>query len=114
VGGEAFDACTRAMARNGRLLVIGFASGKIPEFPVNLALVKEYSVIGVFWGSFVMHEPMPFLQNMQELFGWYKDGKVSLVTDEVFPLSKTNEALSKVMNRKVKGKVVVVPDAYLS
>ena len=114
VGGDAFDACTRAMARNGRLLVIGFASGKIPTFPVNLGLVKEYSVIGVFWGSFVMHEPMPFLQNMQELFAWYKEGKVSLVTDEVFPLSKTNEALSKVMNRKVKGKVVVVPDAYLS
>ena len=114
VGGDAFDACTRAMARNGRLLVIGFASGKIPTFPVNLGLVKEYSVIGVFWGSFVMHEPMPFLQNMQELFAWYKEGKVSLVTDEVFPLSKTNEALSKVMNRKVKGKVVVVPDALLS
>jgi NADPH2:quinone reductase len=114
VGGDAFDACTRAMARNGRLLVIGFASGKIPTFPVNLALVKEYSVMGVFWGSFVMHEPMPFLQNMQELFGWYTDGKVSVVTDEVFPLSKTHQALSKVMNRKVKGKVVVVPDAYLS
>ncbi len=110
VGGEAFDACTRAMARNGRLLVIGFASGKIPGFPVNLALVKEYSVIGVFWGSFVMHEPMPFLQNMQELFAWYKEGKVSLVTDEVFPLSKTSDALAKVMNRKVKGKVVVVAE----
>jgi NADPH2:quinone reductase len=51
---------------------------------------------------------------MQELFGWYTDGKVSVVTDEVFPLSKTHQALSKVMNRKVKGKVVVVPDAYLS
>jgi len=110
VGGEAFDACTRAMARNGRLLVIGFASGKIPDFPVNLALVKEYSVIGVFWGSFVMHEPMPFLQNMQELFAWYKEGKVSLVTDEIFPLSKTSDALAKVMNRKVKGKVVVVAE----
>ena len=114
VGGEAFDACTRSMARNGRLLVIGFASGKIPSFPVNLALVKEYSVIGVFWGSFVMHEPMPFIQNMQELFAWYKAGKVSLVTDEVFPLSKTNEALAKVMNRKVKGKVVVVPDELMA
>lgn len=114
VGGDAFDACSRAMARNGRLLVIGFASGKIPQFPVNLALVKEYSVMGVFWGSFVMHEPMPFLQNMQELFAWYKDGKVSLVTDEVFPLSKAHDALAKVMNRKVKGKVVIVPDAYLN
>jgi len=113
VGGDAFNACSRAMSRNGRLLVIGFASGTIPELPVNLALVKEYSVIGVFWGSFVMHEPMPFLQNMQELFGWYKEGKVSVVTDEVFALSKTKDALAKVFDREVKGKVVVVPDVLL-
>lgn len=110
VGGDAFDACTRAMARNGRILVIGFASGRIPEVPVNLTLVKEYSVVGVFWGSFVMHEPMVFLQNMQELFAWYKEGQVSVVTDQVFTLSQTKEALSKVFNREVKGKVVVVPD----
>jgi NADPH2:quinone reductase len=113
VGGDAFDACTRAMARNGRLLVVGFASGRIPELPINLTLVKEYSVIGVFWGSFVSHEPMVFLQNMQELFAWYKSGSVSLVTDEVFPLSKTTDALAKVMNREVMGKVVVVPDGQL-
>ena len=49
VGGDAFDACARSMARNGRLLVVGFASGRIPELPVNLTLVKEFSVIGVFW-----------------------------------------------------------------
>jgi len=114
VGGDAFDACTRSMARNGRLLVIGFASGRIPTLPVNLALVKEYNVSGVFWGSFVTHEPMVFLQNMQELFAWYKTGAVHLVTDEVFPLSKTADALAKVMNRKVKGKVVVVPDELMA
>jgi NADPH2:quinone reductase len=93
--------------------VVGFASGRIPELPINLTLVKEYSVIGVFWGSFVSHEPMVFLQNMQELFAWYKSGSVSLVTDEVFPLSKTTDALAKVMNREVMGKVVVVPDGQL-
>ncbi|KZY66818.1 NADPH:quinone oxidoreductase family protein, partial [Oleiphilus sp. HI0066] len=113
VGGEAFAACSRAMARNGRLLVVGFASGTIPELPVNLALVKEYSLVGVFWGQFVMHEPMVFMQNMQELFAWYRDGVVRLETDEVFPLSRTGDALAKVMNREVKGKVVVVPDALL-
>ncbi|MGR3584605.1 MAG: NADPH:quinone oxidoreductase family protein, partial [Pseudooceanicola nanhaiensis] len=57
VGGEAFDAASRFMARNGRLLVIGFASGDIPKFPVNLALVKEYAVVGVFWGNFTRAEP---------------------------------------------------------
>lgn len=114
VGGDAFDACTRIMARNGRLLVIGFASGRIPEFPVNLSLVKEYSVIGVFWGSFVAHEPMVFMQNMQELFGWFRDGQTRIETDEVFPLSRTVDALQKVMSRQVKGKVVIVPDALLA
>lgn len=114
VGGDAFDACTRSMARNGRLLVVGFASGRIPTLPANLTLVKEYSVVGVFWGSFVMHEPMVFLQNMQELFAWYKDKQVSLVIDEVFPLSLTQDALNKVLNRGVKGKVVVVPDSLMS
>lgn len=114
VGGDAFDACARSMARNGRLLVVGFASGRIPELPVNLTLVKEFSVIGVFWGSFAAKEPMVFLQNMQELFGWYREGLVRLVTDEVFPLSRTVDALEKVMQRQVKGKVVVVPDALLT
>ena len=113
VGGDAFAACSRSMARNGRLLVVGFASGSIPELPVNLALVKEYSLVGVFWGQFVMNEPMVFMQNMQELFAWYREGVVRLETDEVFPLSRTGEALAKVMNREVKGKVVVVPDALL-
>lgn len=114
VGGDAFAACSRSMARNGRLLVVGFASGSIPELPVNLALVKEYSLVGVFWGQFVMHEPMVFMQNMQELFAWYRDGIVRLETDEVFPLSRASDALQKVMNRDVKGKVVVVPDALMA
>lgn len=114
VGGDAFAACSRSMARNGRLLVVGFASGSIPELPVNLALVKEYSLVGVFWGQFVMHEPMVFMQNMQELFAWYRDGIVRLETDEVFPLSRAGDALQKVMNRDVKGKVVVVPDALMA
>lgn len=109
VGGDAFDACTRSMARNGRLLVIGFASGTIPKLPVNLTLVKEYSVIGVFWGSFTMHEPKVFAQNMQELFGWYTDGKVHLEIDDQLPLSEAANALSKVMNRQVKGKLVLIP-----
>ncbi|NIB44929.1 NADPH:quinone oxidoreductase family protein [Pseudomaricurvus alkylphenolicus] len=109
VGGDTFDACSRAMAWNGRLLVIGFASGTIPKFPVNLSLVKGYSVVGVFWGSFTMHEPAVFMDNMKELLGWYLQGKVKVVVDEVFPLEKTADALNKVMNRQVKGKVILKP-----
>lgn len=109
VGGEAFDAATRCMARNGRLLVVGFASGQIPKFPVNLALVKEYAVLGVFWGSFVVHEPKVFASNMAEMFSWYEQGKVRLVLDEQLPLAQAVPALQKVMNRQVKGKVVLLP-----
>jgi NADPH2:quinone reductase len=109
VGGDAFDVCSRAMARNGRLLVIGFASGTIPKLPINLTLVKEYSVVGVYWGSFTQHEPALFANNMKELMGWYTQGKVRLVTDREFPLSETSAALAKVMNRDVKGKLVLIP-----
>lgn len=109
VGGEAFDACSRAMARNGRLLVVGFASGVIPRLSVNLALVKEYAVIGVFWGSFTSHEPQVFAANMQELFDWYAAGQVSLVIDEQLPLRDAVKALQKVMRREVKGKLVLIP-----
>lgn len=109
VGGDAFDACSRAMAWNGRLLVIGFASGTIPQFPVNLSLVKGYSVVGVFWGSFTMHEPKAFMENMLELMDWYVGGKVKVVVDETFPLKDTAKALNKVLNREVKGKVILTP-----
>lgn len=109
VGGDAFDACSRSMAWNGRLLVIGFASGTIPKFPVNLSLVKGYSVVGVFWGSFTKHEPKAFMENMVELMDWYVKGSVKVIVDEVFPLKDTAKALHKVMDRKVKGKVILKP-----
>jgi NADPH:quinone reductase len=109
VGGDAFDASTRCMARNGRLLVIGFASGRIPSFPVNLALVKEFSVVGVFWGNFVRAEPAVFAENMKELLRWRREGKVHAPIDERFPLSDAAGALDRLMNRKAKGKLVLVP-----
>ena len=108
VGGDLFDACTRLMNRHGRLLVVGFASGRIPSFPVNLALVKEYSVVGVFWGSFTRHERRTFLENLDELNRWYRDGVVSVEIEEEVPLARTAEALRRVVDRKVKGKLVVV------
>jgi len=109
VGGEAFDACSRCMARNGRLLVIGFASGTIPQLPVNLALMKEYSVVGVFWGNFVQHEPAVFDDNLKELLHWYDEKKVRLVIDREFPLAEAATALKRVIERKVKGKLVLIP-----
>ncbi|MYM64421.1 NADPH:quinone oxidoreductase family protein [Pseudomaricurvus sp. HS19] len=109
VGGEAFDACTRSMARNGRLLVIGFASGKIPTLPVNMTLVKEYSVTGVFWGNFTQHEPAVYADNLKELFQWYLQGQVTVVTDASMPLAEAPTALARLMDRDVKGKLVLIP-----
>ncbi len=107
VGGELFDAGVRAMKRNGRYLVIGFASGAIPKLPVNLALVKEFSLVGVFWGTFTQKEPAVFADNMSTLFDWYKDKKVSVQIDRAFTLDETATALNYVMNRNVKGKVSI-------
>lgn len=108
VGGEAFDASVRAMARYGRMLVIGFASGTIPKVPVNLALVKEFSLVGVFWGTFTRKEPKLFADNMQELLDWYQKGVVSVSVDRTFSLAQVGDALEYVMSRQVKGKVAVV------
>lgn len=108
VGGDLFDASVRSMARNGRYLVIGFASGTIPKLPVNLALVKEFSLVGVFWGTFIKREPDVFSNNMTELFQWYNDGKISVSIDKTFPLAQTADALTYVMERNVKGKVCVI------
>jgi NADPH2:quinone reductase len=109
VGGDTFHACTRLMAWAGRLLVIGFAGGDIPKFPVNLALVKGFSVVGVFWGSFTQHQPQDFMMNMKELITWYAEGKVKVVIDEAFSLDKAVDALNKVTSRAVMGKVVLIP-----
>ncbi|HET7411513.1 MAG TPA: zinc-binding dehydrogenase, partial [Pararhizobium sp.] len=110
VGGTAFDAASRRMARNGRLLVIGFASGTIPSLPVNLALVKEYSVIGVFWGNFTRAEPDIFAANMHELFNWYAKGVVKPVIEGRYPLSQAAEQLERMRTRDSSGKIVLVPD----
>lgn len=109
VGGAAFEACSRAMARNGRLLVIGFASGAIPKLPVNLTLVKEYSVVGVFWGNFTKHEPAVYGANMEELIGWYHAGQIKPLIEGRYPLAEAPEVLKRILNRGAVGKIVLVP-----
>lgn len=109
VGGEAFDALSRSMAWKGRLLVIGFASGAIPKFPVNLALVKGYSVVGVYWGDFTVKEPETYAANMRELVGWYLAGKVKPVIEGVYPLADAASVLARVLGRGASGKIILKP-----
>lgn len=109
VGGEAFDALSRSMAWGGRLLVIGFASGTIPKLPVNLTLVKGYSVVGVFWGAFTQKEPQVYADNMKELIGWHLAGKVKPVIEGVYPLAEAPAVLARVLGRGATGKIVLRP-----
>jgi NADPH2:quinone reductase len=107
VGGDLFDAAVRAINWNGRLLVVGFASGRIPELPVNLALLKGASVVGVFWGSFAQRQPQDNMANFQQLFAWYAEGKLKPLVSQTFPLERAADAINALANRTAVGKVVV-------
>ncbi|MEM9332691.1 MAG: zinc-binding dehydrogenase, partial [Pseudomonadota bacterium] len=109
VGGDVFHACSRAINWGGRLLVIGFADGDIPKFPINLALVKGSSLVGVFWGSFTQREPEVYAQNMQELFAWYQSGQIKPYVEQRFALGDAVAALQHIHDRKASGKIVLVP-----
>ena len=109
VGGDTFDTIARTMARKGRLLVIGFASGSIPKLAVNLALVKEFSVVGVFWGAFTRAEPDQYKINMIELFDWYQKGLLKPLIEESHALSEAANVLEKILARGAKGKIILKP-----
>jgi NADPH2:quinone reductase len=109
VGGDIFDTVARTMARGGRLLVIGFASGTIPKLAVNLALVKEFSVVGVFWGAFTRGEPEEYKKNMIELFQWYQKDLLKPLIEENYPLSEAAKVLEKILARGAKGKIILKP-----
>lgn len=109
VGGDTFDTLVRTMGRHGRYLVVGFASGRIPQLPANLALVKEFSLVGVFWGAFTQAEPEVYAKNVKELLGWYEDGKVKPLVSGDHPLSDAPDVLQQLMDRGVSGKVVLRP-----
>ena len=109
VGGDTFDTIARTMARKGRLLVIGFASGSIPKLAVNLALVKEFSVVGVFWGAFTRAEPDEYKKNMIELFDWHQKGLLKPLIEENHALSEAAKVLEKILARGAKGKIILKP-----
>ncbi|MEE4333794.1 NADPH:quinone oxidoreductase family protein [Pseudomonas alliivorans] len=107
VGGDLFDQAIRAIAWNGRLLVVGFASGRIPELPVNLALLKGASVVGVFWGSFAQRQPQDNAANFKQLFAWFEEGKLKPLVSQVYPLERAGEAIDALGERRAVGKVVI-------
>ncbi|HEX6692823.1 MAG TPA: NADPH:quinone oxidoreductase family protein [Burkholderiales bacterium] len=107
VGGPYSEPAFRSLAWRGRLLVVGFAAGDIPKLPLNLALLKGASVVGVFWGDFVKREPKQFAESIRRLGQWYREKKLRPHVSQTFPLAKAVEALNLMAARQVKGKVVL-------
>jgi NADPH:quinone reductase len=107
VGGPYSEPAFRSIAWRGRHLVVGFAAGDIPKLPLNLALLKGASVVGVFWGDFARREPARFAESVKQLTKWYAAGLLKPHVSETFPLEKAAEALKHMAARQVKGKVVL-------
>lgn len=108
VGGDFAEPAFRSIAWRGRYLVVGFAAGPIPSLPLNLALLKGASIVGVFWGDFARREPRANAAMMQELAGWYAQGKVKPVIDRTMPMAELKAAYAHMGSRGVKGKLVMV------
>lgn len=107
VGGALSEAALRAIAWNGRLLVIGFASGEIPRLPLNLTLLKSASIVGVFWGAFLMREPERARAMHVQLLTWVRDGRLRPHIHARYPLAEAASALREVVERRVQGKVAL-------
>tara|TARA_A100000171_G_scaffold50510_1_gene62160 strand:- start:1530 stop:2549 length:1020 start_codon:yes stop_codon:yes gene_type:complete len=107
VGGDLFDQATRCINWNGRLLVVGFTSGRIPNYPANLALLKGSSMVGVFLGRFRKEEPEAYEQNFQELLQMYSDGKIRPIVTQTYPFEDFESAFNVFKERRVMGKVTL-------
>ncbi len=107
VGGEFSEQAFRAVAWDGRFLVIGFAAGPIPKMPLNLALLKGASLIGVFWGSWMARDPKASEQNFNELIGMVDDGLFSPLVSEVYSIDDFQKAFACISERRARGKVVL-------
>ncbi len=107
VGGDVFDESLRCIAWEGRLVVIGFASGRIPSAPANLALVKNCSIVGVYWGKYAQRDPQTLLRSLGQLFQWYEAGQIRPHISAVYPLAETAAAMNVLLGRQATGKVVV-------
>jgi NADPH:quinone reductase len=107
VGADFAEQSVRAMAWNGRYLVIGFAGGKIPAIPLNLALLKGCSLVGVFWGAHTRKEPAVHAANLKALFDLFESGKIKPHVTELDGLERFTEALDVLNTRRSTGKVVI-------
>lgn len=107
VGGDQWKAAFRACNPEARLLPIGFASGGVPQVPTNHLLVKNLSVLGVYWGGYMAFKPAVITNSLTTLMGWYSDGKLKPHVSNVLPLERAAEGMELLRSRKSTGKVVI-------
>lgn len=108
VGGAYAEAAIRSSSWRARYLVIGFAGGDIPKIPLNLPLLMERSIIGVYWGEWARRTPAEFAASLKELAAWFAQGKLKPHVSATYPLEQAARALRDMADRKVKGKVVLL------
>lgn len=109
VGGDQFKAAFRACKPEARLLPIGFASGDVPQIPANHLLVKNLSVMGLYWGGYLSFRPEVITRSLETLFTWFEEGRLSPHISHTLPLEQAGDALELLRSRKSTGKVVVTP-----
>jgi len=109
VGGDTFDRSRKVIAWDGRLLPVGFTSGRIADAPTNHILLKNYSVVGVHYGASVARDPMSAVRNMDTLCAWFEQGKIDPLVMKHVPLDGAAQAIEDIGNRNSWGKLVVTP-----
>jgi NADPH:quinone reductase len=109
VGGDQWQAAFRACNPEARLLPIGFASGEVPQIPANHLLVKNLSVLGVYWGGYMKFRPAAVTDSLRVLMGWYAEGRIRPHVSHVLPLDQVEEGLELLRSRASTGKVVITP-----
>ena len=109
VGGDIFDVAVRRIAWEGRYLVVGFASGRIPSLPANIALLKNAALVGVFWGTYLMHDPAVIKRSFAQLLAWYAADLLQPHIHRVYPLECAGAAMLELMERRAMGKLVLTP-----
>ena len=107
VGGDVFDQSLRCVNWGGRILVVGFAAGRIPDIPANLLLVKSCAAIGVFWSSHRRREPMVLREDFRQLFQWWGQGKLKPLVGARYAFEEAGKALRALLSREVAGKIVL-------
>jgi NADPH:quinone reductase len=110
VGGDIFQASLRSIAWGGRILLIGFASGQIPQIPANILLVKNAAALGFYWGSYREHDLARVRSSFQELLHWHEAGRIRPLVSEVRPLAEAPQALERLLSRRSSGKIVLTID----